>query len=330
MRSRRPDSRARRPSSRDGRAEPRIPTRLPRLRIVGGTTPAALLSQISAAQSAPAPPSSYLTSSPGGRVSRPCCPTPARAWRSGSARPLLTVALATVAVYALKQIAPVVSLSVVYLPAVLLVSTYWGVSLGLLTALGSRGRVQLLPPAADRPVHDRRQSQLGRAGGVRGGRADDQRGRRARARAHARGRAPARRGRPGRRAGPRVAARRRLRPRAVERRAANRRVARAAVCGDRRRPGRARRRVDAADRRSSCAAADGARIGTLLVPADLELRSVGAPARAGRADARRRWSRSPSGATRCSCSGSRPRRCAARTRSRPRCCAPSHTICARR
>jgi len=41
------------------------PYRLPRLRIVGGTTPAQLLSQISSAQSAPAPPSSYTTSSPG-------------------------------------------------------------------------------------------------------------------------------------------------------------------------------------------------------------------------------------------------------------------------
>jgi peptidoglycan/xylan/chitin deacetylase (PgdA/CDA1 family) len=41
------------------------PYTLPRLRIAGGTTPAALLSQISGAQSAPAPPSSYLTSSPG-------------------------------------------------------------------------------------------------------------------------------------------------------------------------------------------------------------------------------------------------------------------------
>jgi peptidoglycan/xylan/chitin deacetylase (PgdA/CDA1 family) len=41
------------------------PYTLPRLRIVGGTTPTALLSQISSAQSAPAPPSSYTTSSPG-------------------------------------------------------------------------------------------------------------------------------------------------------------------------------------------------------------------------------------------------------------------------
>jgi len=41
------------------------PYTLPRLRIVGGTTPAELLSQISSAQAAPAPPSSYTTSSPG-------------------------------------------------------------------------------------------------------------------------------------------------------------------------------------------------------------------------------------------------------------------------
>jgi peptidoglycan/xylan/chitin deacetylase (PgdA/CDA1 family) len=41
------------------------PYTLPRLRIAGGTTPAELLSQIASAQSAPAPPSSYLTSSPG-------------------------------------------------------------------------------------------------------------------------------------------------------------------------------------------------------------------------------------------------------------------------
>jgi peptidoglycan/xylan/chitin deacetylase (PgdA/CDA1 family) len=41
------------------------PYTLPRLRIAGGTTPAELLSQIASAQSEPAPPSSYLTSSPG-------------------------------------------------------------------------------------------------------------------------------------------------------------------------------------------------------------------------------------------------------------------------
>jgi peptidoglycan/xylan/chitin deacetylase (PgdA/CDA1 family) len=41
------------------------PYLLPRLRIVSGTTPAELLSQIASSQSAPAPPSSYTTSSPG-------------------------------------------------------------------------------------------------------------------------------------------------------------------------------------------------------------------------------------------------------------------------
>ena len=49
----------------------------------------------------------------------------------------LGVALATAIVYPLKQVAPAVSLSVVYLPAVLLVSVYWGLALGLLTSLAS-------------------------------------------------------------------------------------------------------------------------------------------------------------------------------------------------
>ena len=70
----------------------------------------------------------------------------------------LTVAIATVAVYALKQVAPVVSLSVVYLPAVLLVSTYWGVSLGLLTALGSAASFNFfhLPPTGRFTIADGR------------------------------------------------------------------------------------------------------------------------------------------------------------------------------
>jgi two-component system sensor histidine kinase KdpD len=70
----------------------------------------------------------------------------------------LTVAIATVAVYALKPIAPVVSLSVVYLPAVLLVSTYWGVSLGLLTALGSAAAFNFfhLPPSGHFTIADSR------------------------------------------------------------------------------------------------------------------------------------------------------------------------------
>lgn len=43
------------------------------------------------------------------------------------------VAVATAAIYGLKAVAPVVSLSVVYLPVVLLVSAFWGLRLGLLT-----------------------------------------------------------------------------------------------------------------------------------------------------------------------------------------------------
>jgi two-component system sensor histidine kinase KdpD len=47
----------------------------------------------------------------------------------------VAVGLATAAIYPLKSVAPAVSLSVVYLPAVLLVSAYWGLWLGLFTSL---------------------------------------------------------------------------------------------------------------------------------------------------------------------------------------------------
>jgi two-component system sensor histidine kinase KdpD len=49
----------------------------------------------------------------------------------------IAVTAATAAIYPLKQIAPVVSLSVVYLPAVLLVSARGGLGLGLLTSAAS-------------------------------------------------------------------------------------------------------------------------------------------------------------------------------------------------
>jgi two-component system sensor histidine kinase KdpD len=48
---------------------------------------------------------------------------------------LLAVTAATLLVYPLKSIAPVVSLGVVYLPAILLVSTIWGLRLGLLASV---------------------------------------------------------------------------------------------------------------------------------------------------------------------------------------------------
>lgn len=54
---------------------------------------------------------------------------------TGVAVALAAVVAATAVVYPLKTIAPAVSLGVVYLPAVLLVSAYWGLGLGLLTSV---------------------------------------------------------------------------------------------------------------------------------------------------------------------------------------------------
>lgn len=55
--------------------------------------------------------------------------------RVGVVVAILAVALCTLVVYPLKQVAPVVSLSVVYLPAVLIVSAAWGAWLGAATAV---------------------------------------------------------------------------------------------------------------------------------------------------------------------------------------------------
>jgi two-component system, OmpR family, sensor histidine kinase KdpD len=85
-----------------------------------------------------------------------------RSWRlpqilHGAKRPPLTVAalaaltsvaLATAVIYPLKTVAPVASLSVVYLPAVLLVSSVWGLVPGLLTSVLSGAAFNFfhLPP----------------------------------------------------------------------------------------------------------------------------------------------------------------------------------------
>ena len=68
------------------------------------------------------------------------------------------MALATLAIYFLRKIAPVVSLSVVYLPAVLLVSTYWGMALGLLTSLLSAASFNFfhIPPTGQFTIVDSR------------------------------------------------------------------------------------------------------------------------------------------------------------------------------
>jgi two-component system sensor histidine kinase KdpD len=95
-----------------------------------------------------------------------------RSWRSpqilqGARRPprsgaalagIVSVALATAAVYPLKTVAPVVSLSVVYLPAVLLVSSLWGLIPGLLTSLLSAAAFNFfhLPPVGQFSIADSR------------------------------------------------------------------------------------------------------------------------------------------------------------------------------
>jgi two-component system sensor histidine kinase KdpD len=61
---------------------------------------------------------------------------PPAAWL-GLVATLAAVAVGTLVVYPLKSIAPVVSLGVVYLPAILLISIVWGLRLGLLASLAS-------------------------------------------------------------------------------------------------------------------------------------------------------------------------------------------------
>jgi two-component system sensor histidine kinase KdpD len=91
----------------------------------------------------------------------------ARARVGGASRPrtlsgivvaAAAVAAATAAIYGLRQVAPVVSLSVVYLPAVLLVATYWGLALGLFTSLLSAAAFNWfhLPPHGRFTIADSR------------------------------------------------------------------------------------------------------------------------------------------------------------------------------
>jgi two-component system sensor histidine kinase KdpD len=71
---------------------------------------------------------------------------------------IASVGLATLAIYFLRKIAPVVSLSVVYLPAVLLVATYWGIWLGLFTSLLSAASFNFfhIPPTGKFTIVDGR------------------------------------------------------------------------------------------------------------------------------------------------------------------------------
>jgi two-component system sensor histidine kinase KdpD len=76
----------------------------------------------------------------------------------GVATAVVSVAVATAAIYGLKHIAPVVSLSVVYLPAVLVVSAYWGLGFGLATSLLSAAAFNFfhLPPHGRFTIADSR------------------------------------------------------------------------------------------------------------------------------------------------------------------------------
>ncbi|MBV8710249.1 MAG: PAS domain-containing sensor histidine kinase, partial [Solirubrobacterales bacterium] len=78
--------------------------------------------------------------------------------RLGIAVSVGSVAAATAAIYALKGLAPVVSLSVVYLPAVLVVAAYWGLPLGLAAALLSAAAFNFfhLPPVGRFTIADSR------------------------------------------------------------------------------------------------------------------------------------------------------------------------------
>ena len=71
---------------------------------------------------------------------------------------LASVAVATIAIYPLKSVAPVVSLSVVYLPAVLLVATLWGLLPGLYTAILSAAAFNFfhIPPTHRFTIADSR------------------------------------------------------------------------------------------------------------------------------------------------------------------------------
>ena len=163
----------------------------------------------------------------------------------------LGVALTTLLVYALKDVAPVLSLGVVYLLVVLVVATVWGAWLALGDRGRERARVQLLPHPADRALHDRQRRELGRAGRVLPRRGGGELAGADRAQAGAGGRRAPPGGRPVGRDGAAAAARRAAGGDAAGGRRAARPGARPGQRGDRAARGRgggAQRRLPAARR----------------------------------------------------------------------------------
>ena len=89
--------------------------------------------------------------------------------RTGAVVAVGAVALCTLILYPLEQIAPVVSLGVVYLLAVLVVSVIWGAWLGFATAVLSAAAFNFfhLPPVGQFTISS--SEQLGGADRVPGG-----------------------------------------------------------------------------------------------------------------------------------------------------------------
>ena len=70
----------------------------------------------------------------------------------------VTVASTTLLVFPLREVAPVVSLGVVYLVAVLIISTVWGAWLGVLTAVASALAFRIVADRVEPRPPDERQT----------------------------------------------------------------------------------------------------------------------------------------------------------------------------
>ena len=237
----------------------------------------------------------------------------------------LVVGLTTALVFPLRTVAPVVSLGVVYLVAVLLISTVWGAWLGVLTAIASALAFNYfhIPPTGRFTIADSENwvalvvflivavigssvAQVARARATEA----DQRRREAdlaaeMARLLLRGNVLAE-----------------SLPAAAQRLATALNLPSAAI---------ELAPVEGDEQHVAFPLREGTtQLGTLLVPAGLAEDDAAPPAGAGRAAASRRCSRPGSTATACSARWWRRARCAAPTSSRRRCCARSPTTCARR
>jgi two-component system sensor histidine kinase KdpD len=88
----------------------------------------------------------------------PCVPIRRPSAWIGVVTAILAVSLATLAIYPLKSVAVTASLGVVYLPAVLVIAAYWGLTLGLLTSIASAAAFNFfhLPPTGHFTISDSR------------------------------------------------------------------------------------------------------------------------------------------------------------------------------